>query len=141
MKRNIKDHPPSGNDNLYARAVQQTSDGGYILVGGYRSYRLNDWSIPIYSKVKEKRAEEILARWPEFNVPKTTQNEKVRWHLLGNEVYLTKIDADGNVTWERTLGDYFDEEGYSVQQTSDGGYIIAGRTSSYGISPYTAKEL
>ena len=141
FERNIKDHPPSGNDNLYARAVQQTSDGGYILVGGYRSYRLNDWSIPIYSKVKEKRAEEILARWPEFNVPKTTQNEKVRWHLLGNEVYLTKIDADGNVTWERTLGDYFDEEGYSVQQTSDGGYIIAGRTSSYGISPYTAKEL
>jgi len=34
--------------------------------------------------------------------------------------------------WNRIFGGSHGDEGYSVQQTSDGGYIIAGSTSSYG---------
>ena len=35
-------------------------------------------------------------------------------------------------TWTRAYGGVNDDEGYSVQQTSDGGYIVAGYTMSFG---------
>ncbi|MCH7760723.1 hypothetical protein IIA15_04885, partial [candidate division TA06 bacterium] len=36
------------------------------------------------------------------------------------------------ITFERTYGDTSNDQGNSVQQTSDGGYIVAGNTSSFG---------
>ena len=51
----------------------------------------------------------------------------------GNEdVYLIKTNAQGDTLWTRTYGGTDDDEGCSVQQTSDGGYIIAGYTVSFG---------
>ncbi|MGD0029380.1 MAG: dockerin type I domain-containing protein, partial [Candidatus Bathyarchaeia archaeon] len=41
-------------------------------------------------------------------------------------------DASGNMQWSKTYGGANDDVGYSVQQTSDGGYVIAGETMSYG---------
>ncbi|KUK22816.1 MAG: Lipoprotein, putative [Thermotoga petrophila] len=36
------------------------------------------------------------------------------------------------ITWEKTYGGKDYDEAYSIQQTSDGGYIVAGYTSSLG---------
>ncbi len=44
----------------------------------------------------------------------------------GNDVYLVKIDAEGNELWARSYGSSKREDGYSVWPTMDGGYIIAG---------------
>ena len=52
------------------------------------------------------------------------------------DVWLLKLDANGDVTWQKTYGGTAGDEGYSVQQTSDGGYIVAGGTRSFGEGNY-----
>jgi hypothetical protein len=51
------------------------------------------------------------------------------------DILLLKADASGNIVWSKTHGRDFFESSFSVEQTSDGGYIIAGRavTGSYPI--------
>jgi hypothetical protein len=48
------------------------------------------------------------------------------------DVYVVKLDANGNLQWTKTIGGPGNEAGYSLIQTSDGGYTIAGYTNSFG---------
>lgn len=48
------------------------------------------------------------------------------------EVYLIKTDSNGDTLWAKRYGGEGDDQGRSVHQTSDGGYIIAGWTESFG---------
>jgi len=48
------------------------------------------------------------------------------------DVYVIKLDANGNLQWTKTIGGPESEEGNSLIQTPDGGYVIAGSTRSFG---------
>jgi len=48
------------------------------------------------------------------------------------DMYVVKTDSIGDTLWTRTYGGAETEIAYSVQQTSDGGFVIAGYTESYG---------
>lgn len=52
---------------------------------------------------------------------------------LHQDVYLIKIDSVGDTLWTRTYGRSPIAIGYCVQQTSDGGYIIAGASLEEGL--------
>src|SRR6185295_12690926 len=62
----------------------------------------------------------------------------------GEDYWIVKLDASGNVQWQKCLGGSGDEEPFSIQQTADGGFIIAGYTQSsdgdvssgHGLSDY-----
>ena len=50
----------------------------------------------------------------------------------GADVYVVKLDANGNLQWTKTIGGESGDSGSSLFQTSDGGYVIAGSTTSFG---------
>ncbi len=52
---------------------------------------------------------------------------------------LVKTDASGNVQWQRTFSGGGSTDSYSVDLTSDGGYILAGGRSSNGGDLWLAK--
>ena len=49
-------------------------------------------------------------------------------------MYLIRTDQNGDTLWTKTYGGEYWDAAYSVQQTSDGGFIIAGETWSYGVN-------
>ncbi|MGD2215819.1 MAG: hypothetical protein PVJ64_03640 [Gemmatimonadales bacterium] len=50
----------------------------------------------------------------------------------GDDVYVIRTDAEGSALWTRTYGGPDDERAWAFHETSDGGYVIAAQTESYG---------
>ena len=48
------------------------------------------------------------------------------------DIYLVRTDAVGNMLWERTFGGPENEYGWAMVPTTDGGYVLAGQTDSFG---------
>jgi len=130
-------------DRDWSRSVQETSDGGYIITGITYSYGAG-WSDVRLIKTDENGEEEWNktfggAAWDEgISVQETSDGGYIiagytRSYGAGEcDVWLIKTDKNGNEEWNKTFGGADWDESYSVQQTSDGGYIIAGYTEPYG---------
>jgi len=50
------------------------------------------------------------------------------------DFWIVKLDGAGNVSWQKAYGGASDDIPNSIKQTGDGGYIVAGRTQSFGVS-------
>jgi hypothetical protein len=131
----------TGDDGGYS--VQQTSDRGYIIVGTTASYGAGGFDVYLIKvdangNMQWSRTFGGTGDDRGFSVQQTSDGGYIivgmteSYGAGGQDVYLIKVDANGNMQWSRTFGGTGDDWGYSVQQTSDGGYIIVGTTASYG---------
>jgi hypothetical protein len=123
--------------------VQQTSDGGYIITGSTLSFGAGVYDIWL---IKTDASGDTLwtktygARGDEqgYSVQQTLDEGyiitgfKRVFGINNTNIWLIKTDASGNQLWTKTFGGSKDEQGYSVKQTSDGGYIVTGFTTPLG---------
>jgi len=131
------------DDERTATSVRQTADGGYIVAGDVFSY-FSD-IVPMCLMKTDGAGNEIWTRYyagggPTYasSVQQTTDGGYIVGGMThtygpsGDDFYLVKTDGVGNTIWARTYGGNGGEAGSSVQQTADGGYIMAGTTGSFG---------
>jgi hypothetical protein len=84
-----------GTDYDGASSIQQTSDGGFIVTGGKVS---NDG--------------DVLVNHGDY------------------DAWVVKLNSSGDIEWQKCLGGTNVDQAFSIQQTSDGGFIVAGGTWS-----------
>ncbi|MDP6647664.1 MAG: hypothetical protein QGG15_00885 [Dehalococcoidales bacterium] len=133
-----------GMEDDRAFSVQQTTDGGYIIAGDTKSYGVGGSDVYLVKTDGVGNGEWSQTFGGEdgdraFSVQQTTDGGYIiaggtaSYGAGYTDVYLVKTDGGGNEEWYRTFGGEGYDEAFSVQQTADGGYIIAGDTESFGV--------
>ncbi len=127
----------------WGQSVQQTSDGGYIIAGRTRPISEENYDV-LLIKTDESGSEiwsKTFGGLYEDQGSMVQQTSDSGYIIVGDtklysgsnsDVWLIKADVDGNEEWNKTFGGTLRDGGNSVQKTIDGGYIIAGRTWSFG---------
>jgi predicted secreted protein len=126
------------------RDIQQTSDGGYIVgVHTYGSFGAGGEDILVlkldssgnvqWQKTYGGSGDDAGGRIQQTSDGGYIVGGSTESFGAGSEdIWVLKLDASGNVQWQKTYGGANDEGVKSIQQTPDGGYIVAGATSSFG---------
>ena len=126
--------------------VHQTTDEGYILtgytekLGGIRNVwviKTNDLGDTVWTKIFGGNNID----WGE-SIQQTIDGGYIICGITKSfsagysDAWIIKINDSGSVLWTKTLGGVHDDQGRSVQQTTDGGYIITGSTWSSSTGDY-----
>ncbi len=122
-------------------SVDQTQDGGYIATGRSASFGN---LVQLYLIKTDASGDTLWTRTyggADNEYGRSVQQTSDGGYVVagwtgsfenGDQVYLIKTNASGDTLWTQDYGGANGDYSYSVQQTSDAGYIVAGRTASFG---------
>jgi len=127
-------------------SIQQTADGGYIVAGNTGSFApagyIDIWVLkldPNGNVQWQKTYGGPGAHWDmAYSIQQTSDGgyivagETASFGAGDYDLWVLKLDSNGNVQWQKTYGGPYWDIAYSIQQTADGGYIVAGWTASFG---------
>ena len=130
----------------YAFSGQQIAGGGYILAG----YDSTNYTTKYFDGYIAKHQANGTYQWGRIyggtdedffhDIQKTRDGgyimvgETKSYGAGGSDIWLFKTDASGNEQWSKTFGGSATDQGYSVRQTTDGGYIITGNWYSFPVA-------
>ena len=125
-----------GDESDEGNSVQQTTDGGYIVLGTTRSYGNGESDI-LLVKIDNVGNEEWRKTFGGINkdIGNSVQQTTDGGYIISGttfvkqfnpDLWLIKTDSNGEEEWNKTFGGNRGDYGGSVQQTSDGGYIFIG---------------
>jgi len=110
-------------------SVLQTSDGGYIVLGGRIESNDADYSDPFLIKTNsegEKEWERALGDHCFWDTGRFIQFTSDGGYIVASDFLLIKTDSQGIEQWNKPIG------GRCVRQTIDGGYIVVGTKEMWG---------
>ena len=132
-----------GNEWDNAYSMQITSDNGYILAGYTKSYGNGEedfWLIKtdsqgneIWNTIYGDYQNDVI-----YSIQQTHDGGYIGGGLTNSfgasefDLWIVKADSQGNILWSKTIGGDQNEYSFSVAQIFDQGYILTGRTNSFG---------
>jgi uncharacterized delta-60 repeat protein len=133
----------AGADFDYPYSIQQTRDGGYIVAGFTYSFDTDDydyWVLKLNSNGSvawQKRyggtePEHAHSVYPTSDGGYIVAGHTQSFGAICDDAWVLKLNSDGTVAWQKRYGGTDYDYAYSIQQTSDGGYIVGGETRSFG---------
>lgn len=129
--------------NNRIESIEQTADGGFILLGLSYDEFVPDYEITV---TKLDAAGNIIwnkiYRGANDDYPGSIQQTADGGYIVAassrsfspenRECWLLRLDSEGEILWQRRYAGGTEEWAYDVLQTSDGGFILSGWTTSYG---------
>ncbi len=120
------------NDDDHGESAVQTDDGGYLVVG------YGDYASMLLVDSLGNEITHINDGMEYYSVTKSIDGDYVaagaKWHSYGEyyTLYIAKVDSELNLLDWKEYGAFGDWSiGYSIDNTSDGGYIIGGITGDW----------
>jgi len=126
----------------WTTGIQQTMDGGYVVAGYSSSFdpeRGNAWIMKLFpsGNIEWQRLYRRSEGGGAHSVKQTREGDYIvagfayySYGEGGEDAWILRLDAAGEVEWQRTYGGFSSDRIYTIEQTDDGGFIASGETSS-----------
>jgi hypothetical protein len=138
--------------NDWASSITQSSDGGFVIAGtteienidnrlDFWILKLNSEGDSLWSRYYGGSGWDLASSIKQTSgggyivAGRTNSSDGDVWggNIINDSIYdywTLKLNSEGDTLWTKCFGGSNEDKAYSIQQTQDGGYIVAGQSNS-----------